>query len=130
MIVLPAQTALAPVIGFAIGRAFTVKGVRNKIRTTTACYSIHDSYCSCCYPCYHATCCYTCRPVPLLLTIHLEPVAFGKRRCCRLMQTEDAPPPIAAITGNAFTVRAWVAVFEQVPLLTYTLLLQYQPLNL
>ena len=49
---------------------------------------------------------------------HTPPgVASVKAAVLEPTQTVAAPPPIAATVGNAFTVKAAVAVFEQVPLL-------------
>ena len=56
-------------------------------------------------------------PVPFVIDQVPPAVASVKAGVFALTHTVVAPPPIAATTGNAFTVNDFVAVFVQVPLL-------------
>ena len=56
-------------------------------------------------------------PVPFVIDQVPPAVASVKAGVSVLTHTVVAPPPIAATTGNAFTVNEVVAVFVQVPLL-------------
>ena len=55
-------------------------------------------------------------PVPAVID-HVPPaVPSVNAGVVEATQTDVVPPPIAAITGRAFTVRDLVAILEQVPL--------------